>query len=81
MKLFNAILSTNTVKDAAEILGVHHTKVKGLLEAEGVIHEKGQRYKEAVDDGRHTYISSVSLLISESRRTFDKVWATREMVN
>ena len=50
MKLFNAILSTNTVKDAAEILGVHHTKVKGLLEAEGVIHEKGQRYKEAVQN-------------------------------
>ena len=50
MKLFNAILSTNTVKEAAEILGVHHTKVKALLEAEGVIHERGQRYKEAVQN-------------------------------
>jgi hypothetical protein len=50
MKLFIAILSTKTVKEAAEILGVHHTKVKGLLEAEGVYHEKGQRYKEAVQN-------------------------------
>ena len=48
MKLFDAILNTNTVKEAAEILGVHHTKVKSMLEAEGVKHEKGQRYKEAV---------------------------------
>ena len=50
MELFNAILSTNTVKEAAGILGVHHTKVKALLEAEGVIHERGQRYKEAVQN-------------------------------
>ena len=50
MKLFDAILNTNTVKEAAEILGVHHTKVRDLLLAEGVHHEKGQRYKEAVQN-------------------------------
>ena len=48
MKLFEAILSTTNVKDAAEILGVHHTMIKGMIEAEGVKHKKGQRYKEAV---------------------------------
>ena len=50
MKLFDAILNTTNVKDAAEILGVHHTKIKGMIEAEGVKHEKGQRYKEAVQN-------------------------------
>jgi len=50
MQLFDAILKTNTVKEAAEILGIHHTKVKALLAAEGVKHERGQRYKEAVQD-------------------------------
>ena len=50
MQLFQAILSTNNIKHAAEILGVHHEKIKGMIEAEGVLHEKGQRYKEAVQN-------------------------------
>ena len=61
MQLFDTILNTSTVKEAAAILGVHHTKVKSMLEAEGVKHEKGQRYKEAVqnflDAGRATQLT------------------------
>ena len=49
-ELFDAILNTYSVKEAAKVLEIPTDTIKGLLRARGVRHEYGQRYKEAVLD-------------------------------
>ena len=50
MKLFDAILNNTNIKDAALEVGVDYRHIHDMLLELGVKHERGQKYKEAVQD-------------------------------
>jgi len=50
IELFNAILETQTIRAAAELLNTTKEHIQQELRELGVHHTRGQRYKEAVQD-------------------------------
>ena len=50
MHIFDAILNTTNIKDAASQLGVDSRHIHAMLADLGVQHERGQKYKTAVQD-------------------------------